>query len=195
MSSSPRRLWDDCLELEAYIQSHSTNSVYCLDGEVPETYMSGETADISQFCELAWYDWIMYCPGTIEYPDEPLRLGRFLGPAIDVGLAMTAKTLQQNGEVMYCSTHRLLTIEEQADPSVQQNMIMFYKTAEEHLGEKLTRAELEEVGIPNTPEYLPYAEENQNKIAFPDLDEEVTPEAGDEYVHALVMLPPGSQMM
>ncbi len=71
-SGAPRHPWDDCLELEAYIQSHNTNSVYCLDGEVHETYISGETADISQFCELAWYNWIVYCPGTIEYPDEPL---------------------------------------------------------------------------------------------------------------------------
>ncbi len=59
-SSAPRCLWDDCVELEAYIRSHSTNSVYCLNGEVPETYMSRETAEISQFCELAWYNWIMY---------------------------------------------------------------------------------------------------------------------------------------
>ncbi len=64
--------------------------MYHLDGEVPET---GERADISQFCKLAWYDWIMYHPGTIEYPHEPLRLGRYLGPAIDVGPAMTAKIL------------------------------------------------------------------------------------------------------
>ncbi len=30
----PRRLWDDCLELEAYICSHSVNSVYHLYGKV-----------------------------------------------------------------------------------------------------------------------------------------------------------------
>ncbi len=46
-AGAPRRLWDDFLELEAYIHSHSANSVYCLDGKAPETYMSGETADIS----------------------------------------------------------------------------------------------------------------------------------------------------
>ncbi len=32
-------------------------------------------------------------------------------------------------------------------------------------------------------------------MIFPDVDEEVTPEVGDEYVHALVMLPHGSGMM
>ncbi len=70
-AGAPRRLWDDYLELEAYIRSHSVNSVYCLDDKVPETYMSRETADTSQFYELAGYRWIIYIPGTIHYPDEP----------------------------------------------------------------------------------------------------------------------------
>ncbi len=55
-SGAPRWLWDDCLELEAYIRSHHVTSIYRLDGKVPETSMSGETTDISQFCELAWYN-------------------------------------------------------------------------------------------------------------------------------------------
>ncbi len=32
-TGTPRLLWDDCLELEAYICSHSANSVYRLDGK------------------------------------------------------------------------------------------------------------------------------------------------------------------
>ncbi len=108
---------------------------------------------------------------------------------------MTAKILQMNGEVVYRSTYRPLTVEERADPSVQQSMALFDETAAERLGDKLTGAELEEVGVLDTPEYLPYADEDQNEMTFPDLDDKVTPEAGDEYVHASVMPPRGSQMM
>ncbi len=172
------RLWDDCLELEAYIRSHCANSIFCLDGKVPETYMSGETEDTSQFCELAWYDWVMYRPGAVEYPDKPMRLGKYLGPAIDVGPAMTAKILQHNGKVVYRSTYRPLTIEEEADGQVQLDMLTFREGVEERLGKKLTRDKLEEVGIPDTPVYLPYADEDQNESTFPDLDEEVTPRLG-----------------
>ncbi len=143
--------------------------------------MSGETANISQFCELAWYNWIMYCPGTIDYPDELLHLRKYLGPTINVGPAMTAEILQHNGEVVYQSTYWALTVEEQANSTVQQDMVPFRETAEEHLGAKLTHAELEEVGIPVTPEYLPYSDEDQNETTFPDLVEEVTSEVGDEY--------------
>ncbi len=85
-SNAPWRLWDDCIELEAYIRSHSTNNVYHLDDNVTKTYMSQETADISQFCELAWNNWIMYRLVTIDYLDEPLRLGKYLRPTIELGL-------------------------------------------------------------------------------------------------------------
>ncbi len=67
--------------------------------------MSRETADISQFCELAWYNYIMYHLDTVDYPDEPQSLGKYLGPAIDVGPAMTAKILQHNGAVTYRSMY------------------------------------------------------------------------------------------
>ncbi len=189
------RLWDDCLELEAYIQSHSANSVYCLDGKVPKTYMSRETTDISQFCKLAWYEWGIYRPRAVEYPNNLLCLGRYLGLAIDVGPAMTAKILQHNGEVVYRSMYWPLTAEAKADGQVQLDILTFREGVEELLGTKLTWDALEEVGIPDTPEYLPYANKDQNEGMFPNLDEEITPETGDEYVYASIMLPRGSKMV
>ncbi len=50
VSVAPRQLWDNCLELEAFICSRSTNTVYHLDGKVPKTYMSSESTDTGQFC-------------------------------------------------------------------------------------------------------------------------------------------------
>ena len=47
---APKHLWDDCLELEAYIKSNTAHKIYKLDREVPERVMSRETLDISQFC-------------------------------------------------------------------------------------------------------------------------------------------------
>ena len=34
---TPKRLWDDCLELESYIRSKTAYNIYKLDEEVPET--------------------------------------------------------------------------------------------------------------------------------------------------------------
>ncbi len=88
-----------------------------------------------------------------------------------------------------------LTIEEQVDKTVQQDMVTFRENIQECLGAKLTCAELEEVGIPDTLGYVLFAGEDQNKMTFPDPDEEITPEVCDGYAHAYVMLPRESQMM
>ncbi len=50
-----------------------------------------------------------------------------------------------------------------ADPQVQQNMNSFKETIEECLGAQLTCGKLEEVGIPDIHEYLPYVDEDQNE--------------------------------
>ena len=34
-SRAPKRLWDDCFELESIIGSNTLHSIYKLDGEVP----------------------------------------------------------------------------------------------------------------------------------------------------------------
>ena len=44
------------LEMEAYIRSNTVHEIYKLDGKVPKTEMSDETSDISQFCELEWFE-------------------------------------------------------------------------------------------------------------------------------------------
>jgi hypothetical protein len=55
-TGSPRVLWDHCIELEALICSSTSNAVYMTNGKVPETIMTGSTADISHICEFGWYD-------------------------------------------------------------------------------------------------------------------------------------------
>ena len=100
-SKCPKRLWDDCLELEAMIQSNTCSDVFELGGEVPETMVSGETSDISPFCQHAWYEWIKFRDTGPNFPDDKELLGRYLGPSIDVGPAMTAKILKANGQVLH----------------------------------------------------------------------------------------------
>ena len=48
-SKAPKRLWDNCLEREAYVRSLTAHDIYRPDGQVPETLVSGKTADISPF--------------------------------------------------------------------------------------------------------------------------------------------------
>jgi hypothetical protein len=56
----PKRLWDDCLIIEAYVRSNTALDIFGLEGQVPESIVKGETADISTIAEYGWYEWVKY---------------------------------------------------------------------------------------------------------------------------------------
>jgi hypothetical protein len=91
-------------------------------GHMPETIMTGNTADISHIAEFGWYEWGMFHDNNKpSYPDNKLILGHYLGPAIDTGLALTAKILKSNGVFVCRSTLQHLT-DEELSSSVHQEM-------------------------------------------------------------------------
>ena len=48
-ADAPKAMWVDSIEYKAYIQLNTAWDLYMLQGETPETVMSGETSNISQF--------------------------------------------------------------------------------------------------------------------------------------------------
>ena len=68
--------------------------------------MSGQTGDISNLCEFEWFQWVMFYQPTERYPVDKMFVGRWLGPATDVGTAMTYKILLPNGGFVSRSTVR-----------------------------------------------------------------------------------------
>ncbi len=90
-TGSPRVLWDHCTELEELICSSTSNNVYMTNSKVPETIMTGSFTNISHIREFGWYDWVMFRDNVPMFPDIKLTLGRYWGPATDVGSALTAK--------------------------------------------------------------------------------------------------------
>ena len=108
-SKAPTKLWDHCLELESYLHSHTALTSYELHGQVPETIVSGQTADISPFAEHGWYDWVIWYDANATFPEPKEQLGRWLGPAVDIGPAMTGKILKENGQVLYRSHLKQMT--------------------------------------------------------------------------------------
>ena len=110
-------MWDHSLELEALIRSNTALDYHILDGEVPEMLMNGQADDISHICEYDWFDWLMFRDGPhVSYPGDNLVLGRYLGPTLDVGPAMCAKILKNNGKVVPRSTLHTLTREDIDSP-------------------------------------------------------------------------------
>ena len=57
-----------------------------------------------QFCEFERLKWVMFQDESAPYPDDHFKLGRYLWPNIDVGLAMFAKIIKDNVLVLHSST-------------------------------------------------------------------------------------------
>jgi hypothetical protein len=55
-SKAPTVLWEHCVERQAYVGLNTAHDIYQLDGQVPETMMSGETADITAVAVYQWYE-------------------------------------------------------------------------------------------------------------------------------------------
>jgi len=75
-AGAPKPFWADAIEFVAYVQSHTCWPIYELQGETPETVVSGETADISQFCELSFYEWIVFRDEPVSFPNQNPVHGR-----------------------------------------------------------------------------------------------------------------------
>ncbi|KAI2502750.1 Reverse transcriptase (RNA-dependent DNA polymerase) [Fragilaria crotonensis] len=172
-SKAPKRFWDDCLEREAYVRSFTAHDIYKLNGQVPETIVSGETADIS--------------PSNLD------------GPAIDIGPAMTRKVLKANGEVVYRSTVRSLTPDEIADATARTAREKFTESVNKIFGEGFkyedfaSNPELESF---DTPIYDRYDDDVDGAapLVADDVDDDDV-DTYDQYIGAEVELPIGGRMM
>jgi hypothetical protein len=163
--------------------------------------MKGGTADISQICKFAWYNWVMFHDtfNTIAFPDNKLTLGRYLGPATDVGLALTIKILKQNGQYVCRLTLRHLTPKETLCTVQIAAQLHFNTMITECIGRKSVPGDFPVEDL--TLEYEHYhghtieeGLDNAYEEDLPDnndLDPLPTPEAGDNFISAEVLLPLG----
>ena len=99
-----------------------------------EEKMKGSTPDISNLCKFEWYDWVMFNDSPATYPDHQFQLGRWLGPAQDVGSAMAYKILKANGERVCRSTVRHLTQDDLDSKVHKETRRLFDAGIEEKLG-------------------------------------------------------------
>jgi hypothetical protein len=66
------------------------------------------------------YEWVKFRDTGQSFPASKEWLGRDLGPAIDIGPAMSRKVLKIYGEVMFRLSVRGLTLDEMQSPDEQK---------------------------------------------------------------------------
>eukprot|EP00978_Attheya_sp_CCMP212_P041222 scaffold233447_cov64-Attheya_sp.AAC.2 len=153
-TKSLKVLWDDCLEYEAVLHSHIALDIHGLQGEVPETVVTSQTADISALADLR---------------DDKQKLARWLGPSFEVGSALRAKLLKANGEYAFRTTYCGLTTDEMNNPDQIKEMETFDEVIVEKLGELADIKDFTEELDIETPIYEPYDDdEGVGMEPFPD---------------------------
>ena len=164
-SGTPKRLWDDCLELQSYIRSNTAHSIYKWDGEVTEIIMPKEMSSISKFYEFEWFKWVMFKDETAPYSKEYFKLGRYLGPSIDVGPFLMAKFIKKVGQVFHRSTYKAPTQEEWEQEECKAEHSLFMDPFTRGLALML----LCKTGTKDTPKYDPYKDKVQRDNSSPSL--------------------------
>ncbi len=81
------------------------------DGKCGATMIFGETVDISHLLEFSFYDWIWFVSPKELHMDR-MMLGRWLGPSLDVGEALTYAILTSTAEIIHRSSVSPLTVKE-----------------------------------------------------------------------------------
>ena len=192
-SSCLAKLWDNCLELEAYIRSHTALDKYELQGQVPKTIISGQTTDIFLFIELPFYAWVKFWDNLVKYPEPKEQLGHWLGPAINFGPAMRAKILKYSAQVLYVFTYHSLIDDEYHDNAEVQKWKFFNSHIKSKLGSPLSFCDLQDLDPDiTTPHYELYEDDFETHQIVSDIDNDVNPETGDTYIGAEVSLPHGN---
>jgi len=69
----------------------------------PAETITGESQDISEYTEFDFYQWILY-RDKAGYPNEPVKVGKWLGVSHQIGSPLTYWVLKENGQVISRST-------------------------------------------------------------------------------------------
>ena len=96
-TGSPKKLWDHSLEQQALVRPNTYNGAHILNGETPRTFMREETADISRLYKFDWFEWTIFHDSPVQYHEEFVTLGYYLGPSPGVGSYMIHNILKTNG--------------------------------------------------------------------------------------------------
>ena len=134
----------------------------------------------------------MFNNSPSTFLEVDFQLGRWLGPAADVGSAMTYKILKAKGKVVCRYTVRHLTPDELDSDIHQDEHCIFDAGIEEKLGKAATRHDFDPENL--TPDH-DYNEDGVEGIPdTPPEDIPPTPKFNDHYVGAALMLPCGGTL-
>ena len=73
-SDSPLKFWDYCAERRALINNLTAKSLHKLQGSNANQLITGDAGDISNLCQLGWFEWC-YFKDKSPFPHQEEKLG------------------------------------------------------------------------------------------------------------------------
>jgi hypothetical protein len=101
-------------------------------------------------------------------------LGRDLGAAIDIGTATSRKILKANGQVLYRTSARSLSLDMIHSPTEIAERLKFDTSVEEKLGKYMLEADFKydpDFSDFVTPTFEPYEDDEVPASKMPDIDD------------------------
>jgi hypothetical protein len=147
------------------------------------------------FCEFGFWDWVKFRDHGVTFPDDVMVLGKYLGPSIDVGLAMSSCVMKANGEIEERSTFSALMQAERVNPALFREQQEFLASAEKRWGPKTTVKDLgHDILNFSSDTKITDPWEDDDGPLFPKLDDELEAAevAGDFLINSEVLLPVGN---
>jgi hypothetical protein len=196
-ANSPRRLWDFCGEWVAGIRRLTAHNIPGLEGRVPEEVITGNTPDISEYCQFDWYETVWYYDNA-DFPEVRKKLGKWVGVAHDVGSPMCFWIIPESCIPIARTTVSSLTVDEAASPEIQELRKTLDEAIEERIGDKINQLADDLVDVFHVPPDDLFDDEPfepmEPESLMPEADM-YTPEAFDEYLNVEVMLPHGGEVL
>ncbi len=137
----------------------------------------------------------MFRDNILTFPDVKLILGQYLGPATNVGSALTTRILKSNGQTVCRLTLRHLNNKDIYCPIHQELRRVFDETIANHLGPNSTDQDFPAKDL--TPDYDFYDDDHDLEPDHRDLEvtPEMTPEMEDTYLNTEISVPQGGTLM
>jgi hypothetical protein len=115
-------LWDYCAAYHSEIRNLTAHPHYNLQGRTPYELVTGNTPDISEYTDFAWYDNVWYFDQEAAFPENRRKLAKWLGVAHRVGQALCYYLLPPSGKPIVRSTVQPVSHDELKDPIVQKHI-------------------------------------------------------------------------
>lgn len=194
-TNTPKVLWDLSLVYHALLRSHTALNIRELQGEVPDTIMTGNTSDISFLAEFGWYEYVWHLSPEDDNLERK-QLGRYCGPSFDVGDVLTARILTPKGKFIFRTSVFPLKPDELMSDEVKKKIEDYEISLKDALREGYLPMPDDGDDRETTPAFEPYEPTDEGDKVQEDLAEadEIQHEAFDKYISARVYMPQGDKL-